>query len=86
MRNINEDVEQFLKIVHSQYPELEGKIEYSLEVSFEPKRAYELDLRIPIDYRDRILPLTKFCNLGICHEFHDSREGIIIFQSDTQIF
>lgn len=86
MRDIKQEVEQFLKILYRQYPELIGRVEYNLTISSYPAKVFDLDLNFPSDYRDQVLTIAKFCGIYFVHEYHTFSENIGIFQTDPQFF
>lgn len=86
MRNIKQEVEQFLKILYRECPDIEGRITHNLAVSYHPVPVYDLDITFPSEFREQVYSLSKFCGLRFTHERISTREGVSQFQSDAQFF
>lgn len=85
-QELREEFIKFFKILYKEYPELQGEVEYSVEFNISLEyggiiRYYDFELQVPLEYRNQVLTISKFCDLGIVHEIHDSSKGICIFSN-----
>lgn len=85
------EIEQFITILIKTNPGLSGSYSYDISATRTKdhlpwfyEEMYMVSFNFPIDYRNEVIKISKFCGINFEYEFYDYQEGVIRFETEIK--